>query len=248
MLKAQIQITDQDARSVLTGTLLTGNEAVGQIAYTTDGRQYSYGISGATALAPGKLTIGAQATANHVQQTGTANAIGSTSITFTVGATAVTANQYAHGYLAVDVVGPNLYKVKNNTVSAGSAPVTITLAVDEGLTVATTTSSKFGLYPNPFANTVIEDHTNPTNEVSGVPNIAVPAASGYWSQVGGYATLLQNGNIAKNTGIVPSSTTDGAVDTEASGTIVERIGYVPYLGISTQYSPTVLSISGLATA
>lgn len=248
MLKALQQISDQDARSLLTGSQTVGNEAAGQLAWTSDGRAYRYAIAGAVALLPGKATVPAATTTNSVNQTGTANPVGTNVITYTVGATAITQDQFAGGFFAVNdtaTTGVNVYRIKNNTpVAAGGGSITVTLAVDEPLTVATTTASKFSLYPGPFRNTVLQTAaaTAAVNP-AGVPNIGVPAAAGYWSQVGGYCAVLSDGIIAKGVGAIASGSVDGALVTEATGTLVIRQAYAPEATVDAKYYPLVLTLS-----
>lgn len=248
MLKALLQISDQDARSLLTGSQTVGNEASGQLAWTGDGRAYRYATAGAVALLPGKATAPAATTANSVNQTGTANAVGTTVITYTVGATAISADQFAGGFFAVNdtaTTGVNVYRVKNNTaVASAGGSITVTLAVDEPLTVATTTASKFSLYPGPFKNTVLQTAaaTGAVNP-AGVPNIAVTAGSGYWSQVGGYCAVLSDGIIAKGVGAIASGSVDGALVTEATGSIIVRQAFAPEATVDAKYYPLVLTLT-----
>lgn len=240
MLRPPIQITDQDARSI---SLIKGNENTGQIGYTKDGRRYAYALAGAVDLAPGKVNIPVATTANHTTQTGTANAIGSTVITYTIGATAAAADLYAGGYFAVtDGTGPCLYRIKSNTVVAsGGGSITVTLDDDEGLTVATTTSSKFSLFPSPFRNNVVATASS-SLQASGVSNVTVTAAYSYWSQVRGYCSVLSDGIIAKNVSGILSPSVGGAIVTEGTSGIVERISYAPEATVDTKYFPQVLTI------
>lgn len=249
MLAARQAIYDQDARQTFSGLSVLSNATInpptplGTIAETPDGRTYQWAFSGATTLAAGKLTTAPATTANHVTQTGTANAIGSTSLTYTIGGTAATVDQYKGGYLAVNVgPGQNLYLVTGNTASAGSAAITVRLG-DGGLTVATTTSSKFSLYPNPFNLTVITTSAA-TQPCNGVPNVAVTNGFYYWSQTGGYATVLSDGVISKNAGVIVSASVNGAATIEATTTITGRIGFAPEATVDTTYLPLVLQING----
>lgn len=251
MLAARQLIYEQDARSIMSATSALNSAStipptpLGTIAETPDGRVYQWALGGATLLAAGKLTTQPATTANHVTQTGTANAIGSTSVTYTIGATAATVDQYRGGYFAVNVgPGQNLYVITGNTASAGSAPITVRLG-DGGLTVATTTSSKFSLYPNPFASTVITTAAA-TQPCTGVPNVAVTAAYYYWSQVGGYTSILSDGVISKNAGFIVSASVNGAATIEATTSITERLGYAPEATVDTTYLPLVLQLNGLS--
>lgn len=243
MLAARQQIYDQDARTVFLNAN-PGQEVLGQIAETPDGRVYQYTRAGAANLAAGLLTQTSATTANDITQTGTVNAIGSTSITYTVGATAVTQDQFAGGYFAVTVgPGQNVYRILGNTAVA-SAGGSITVAIgDTGLTVATSTASKFTLMPHPAADSVVTPGSGNALPCNGVPNIAVTATYYYWSQVGGYAAVLSDGAITKAVGAVTSLSVSGAAAIETTSTIAQRIGYAPELTVTTAYWPLVLTVA-----
>lgn len=242
MLAARQQIYDQDARTVFLNAN-SGAQALGQVAETTDGRVYQYTRAGAVSLAAGLLTQTSATTANHITQTGTANAIGTTAITYTIGATAATLDQYAQGYFAVTVgPGQNIYQIVGNTVVAsGGGSITVTL--EDPLTVATTTSSKFTLMPHPNADSIVTPGSGSALPCNGVPNVAVTATYYYWSQIGGYAAVLADGAITKATGAVTSLSVSGAAAIETTSTIVQRIGYSPELTVTTAYWPLVLTIN-----
>lgn len=251
MLASRQQIYEQDARSTMSQTSSFSTSSIvaptplGTIAETPDGRTYQWAFSGATTLAAGKLTTGPATTANHVTQTGTANAIGSTSITYTPGATAATVDQYKGGYFAVNVgPGQNLYVIAGNTATAGSAPITVRLG-DGGLTIATTTSSKFSLYPNPFNLTVITTAAA-TQPCTGVPNVAVTNGFYYWSQVQGYASVLSDGVVGKNSGAIVSASVNGAAVVEGTSAVTQRIGYAPEATVDTTYLPLCLTLNGIS--
>lgn len=241
MLRSQIQITDQDARTI---SATKGQEYRGQRAYTLDGRTYVYTIAGAVDLAAGKVNIPAATTSNHVNQTGTVNPIGTTSITYTLGATDAAADLYSGGYFSVnDGPGPNVYRIRSNTLSnsANSRSVTVILESDEGLTIATTASSKFSLYPGPYANNIVATASS-SLQASGVSNVLVTATYAYWSQTSGYAAVLSDGIIAKNVAGILSPSVGGAVVTEGTSGIVQRIAYAPEATVDAKYYPLVLTI------
>lgn len=241
MFIARQQISDQDAR---TTSSVKGGPALGQVAETADGRTYQYSLAGASNLSAGKLTQAPADVANSITQTGVATTVGQTTITYTVGATAVTADQYAGGYFAVTVgPGQNLYLIDGNTAATSTNSYSITVTLREPITVATTTSSKFTLLPNPFASTVIMDHTAaPAIPVTGAPNVAVTAAYYYWSQVGGYAPVLSDGAITKNAEAIPSNGVDGAAEIRVDATVTKAIGYAPELTVDTAYWPINLTL------
>lgn len=243
MLRSQLQVTDQDARSI---SAVKGQEYLGQVAHTMDGRAYVYSIAGASNLLPGKATAAPATTANHTNQTGVAYPVGTTSLTFTVGATAAAANLYAAGYLAVNdtaTTGVNVYRVRSNTVvAAGGGLITVALEPDEGLTVATTTASKFSLYNSPFNFTIVAPGSSSSFQITGVPNVAVTATYAYWSQTAGYAAVLSDGIIAKNVAAIASPSVAGALVTEGTSGIVQRVAFAPEATVDAKYYPLVLTI------
>jgi hypothetical protein len=250
MLTARQQIFEADARqtvnpvSALTSGTANPSTPIGTIAETPDLRTWEWSLAGATSLLAGKLTTGPATTANHVNQTGTANAVGATTLTYTVGATAATQDQYKHGYFAINVgPGQNLYKIRGNTVVAsGGGSISVSIG-DDGIDVATTTSSKFSLYPHLFYQTVITTAAA-TQPCSGVPNVPVTNGYYYWSQVGGMASVLSDGVIGKNSGAIVSASVNGAATVEGSSAVTQRIGYAPEATVDTTYLPIVLTLRG----
>lgn len=242
MLRAQLQVTDQDARSI---SPTKGQEYIGQVAHTLDGRAYVYSVAGASNLSAGKVTAAPATTANHTNQTGVAYPVGTTSLTYTIGGTAAAVNLYAGGYFAVNdtaTTGINVYRIRSNTVSAGSATITVVLEPDEGLTVATTTASKFSLYNSPFNFTIVAPGSSSAFQITGVPNVAVTATYAYWSQTAGYAAVLSDGIIAKNTAAIASPSVAGALVTEGTSGIVQRVAFAPEATVDAKYYPLVLTI------
>lgn len=243
MLAARQQIYDQDARTVFLNAN-SGSQALGQVAETSDGRVYQYSRAGASNLAAGALTTGVATTANSVVQTGTANAIGSNVITYTVGATAVTQDQFAQGYFVVTTgPGQNVYQVVGNTAVA-SAGGSITVTLEDPLTVATTTASRFSLFPHPNADTVVTPGNSAAIPVNGVPNVAVTATYYYWSQVGGYGSVLSDASVpTKNTNAIVSAGTAGAATIQLAASVTQVIGYAPELLVSALYWPLMLTVN-----
>ena len=241
MFTSRIQITDQDVR---TTSSTKSSVALGQLGETSDGRVWAYALAGASNLSAGLITQTPAVVTNHVNATGVATVANDLQVAYTLGATVATVDQYADGYLNVnDGAGVNVYRIVGNTAAtvAGSYGITVKLA--EPVTVATTTSSKFSLFPNPYAKTVVSDYTAaPAIPVNGVPNIAVTATNYYWTQVGGYAAVLSDGAITKNAGAIASNAVNGAVEIEVAGTVTKRVGYAPELTVDTKYYPIVLTI------
>ncbi len=237
-----MQIERQDVRV----TSLYKNHPLGAVAYTSDGRQFAYGQAGAVALTAGKLAQIPAVVANHqALVTPTAAAVGAVKITVTLGGTAATADQYAGGFAVVrdtstTGAGQALPIVGNSaqTVTTGNVDVYIA----EGLAEALTTASIVNLELSPYGGVLISDHTVTTEYVVGVPQVDTPISYYSWFQIKGVSSVLGNGNITKGSGIIPSATTDGAVDIEGTSTITQRLGYALQTGTSAKYNTVMLNI------
>lgn len=220
------------------------NSPLGVRAVTADGREFRYGLAGASNLAIGKLAQQPATVANHqVQAVQAAAAAGATSVSVTLGATLATANQYAGGYLVIqDSAGAGAsYLISGHPAAALSATLVLSLA--EPVTTALTTSSKYSLVPNNY-NGMLISATTTVDVITGVPGIAVTAAFYGWFQTKGVAAVLGNGTPAQGSGVIPSATTAGATDVEATTTVTPRIGIiVGSAGVSTKYNATNLNIN-----
>jgi hypothetical protein len=248
-IAARIQVTDQDIRTTSTSTLA---EAFGQTVETNDGRTFvlAANTSTSTTLLPGQLVSAAVGVANHVNQTGVALSIGAQTATWTIGATAVSVGQYTNGYLFTNTGGTGYgqtYNILSHTTPGSAGSITVNLA--DQIYVATTTSTKFSLLPNPYSNTVIFAHGSSTALVAaGVPQVTVPVATTtpytyYWSQIGGPSAVLANGTPGIGSSVIPSATTDGAVDVDGASSVQPKVGVVLYTAVSTQYYPVNLMIN-----
>lgn len=240
-LAAGLQLTSQDINTVST---TSGGEKFGELASTADGRIYAFTKAGAVALVAGKITQSPASVANHINRTGVTAIIGTQTFTYTLGATAATADQYAGGYFVINAgtgAGQTL-RVKGNTVATSGGSITV--ATSDPLAVATLASdSKFTLVPSIYSAAVISANGSaPGIPISGVPVVAVPIANYYWSQVGGYASVLSDGVIAKNVEGIVSNAVDGAVETRVDATVTKAVGYAPEATVTTEYSPFVLTL------
>lgn len=245
-LSASIQITDQDVRTV---SVNKGGEKYGQTAVTSDGRIFAYGLNGTgsgTALSPGKLTQGAFAVVNHVNQTGVTLAANSNSVTYTIGATALTANQYQDGYFQVNTgtgAGQSLLIANTTTSSAGSTAITVKLK-DATYVATAATDSKFSLQPNEYSKIVISNHSaNTAILLTGVPPISIPDANYGWFQVGGPAAVLIDTTPAVGIPVVASSNVDGAVFANTASLFQPNVGYMLVVGVDTTYKPVFLQLN-----
>lgn len=244
-LASSIQITDQDAVSI---SSVQNAEVLGQSASTSAGRTFTYSQAGATNLAAGKLTSPVAVTANYVTRTLTvAAAINTNQITVTLGTT-VSADAFRGFWFVVTDgtgKGQGAYSILGNTAAtAGNSNVTV-IKIKGALNVALDNTSVVGAYPSQYAATVIAASASaPAIPVNGAPVVAVTAAYYYWSQTGGYASILSDDTsvVTKNAGGIVSNTVDGAVEIEVSGTVTSRVGYAPELMVANKYSPFVLTL------
>lgn len=217
--------------------------ALGLKAETKDGREFRYGLAGASNLAIGKLVQQPAVVTTHqnIVVSGTA---GDLVATVTLGATnAMTADQYKDGYLSGlsgTGAGQTVRIRTNPAIAAATAGV---LQLAEPLTTTFAATPKSSLTLNPFSGGIISASGETTDQVIGVPIITVTAAYYAWFQTKGVAAVLGNGTITKGAGIIKSATTAGAVDIEATGTITTRIG-VCYdtAGVSTSYITVNLNV------
>lgn len=244
-LAGAIQILDQD---VYQTSSTQGAEQKGQPASTPSGRVFSYAHAGASNLAAGKLTQPAAVTANYVTRTLTvAAAANQNQITVTLGTTA-TADQFKGWWFVVTDgtgAGQGAYQIQSNTAATAGNSNTTVIQIKGALSVALDTTSVVGAYPSQFSALVVTDHTAaPAVPVSGAPVVSVTAAYFYWSQTGGYASILSDDTsvVTKNAGGIASNTVDGAVEIEATTTVTRRIGYAPELMVANKYSPFVLTL------
>lgn len=243
-LAAAIQITDQDTHTTAS---VEGGEYLGQYAGTADGRTFVYSRAGAVALNPGEITQAPAQVTNSVNQTVDAIfPIGTNELTYTIGATAVAQDQYKGGYFVVnDGTGQGQSSViLGNTAATSGNSYSITIKIAEPLTIALAATSEASLMPNLNSATVISaSGSGPGIPITGAPVVTVPINYYYWSQVGGYASILSDGAIAKNVQGIPSNGTDGAVETRVDATVVNPVGYAPELTVTTEFSPFVLTLA-----
>lgn len=217
--------------------------ALGLRAETKDGREFRYGLAGASNLALGKLVQQPAVVTTHQNIVVSGNA-GDTVATVTLGATNnATQDQYKDGYLSgLSGTGAG-QTVRIRTHGAIALSTSGVLQLAEPLTTTFASTPKASLTLNPYSGGVISASGETTQQVVGVPIITVTAAFYGWFQTKGIAAVLANGTPAAGTGLIKSATTAGAADTEAAGTITQRIGQVyDTTAVSTSYITADLNI------
>lgn len=244
-LSARVQITDQD---VYQASSVQNAEYLGQVASTTSGRIFSYAQAGASNLSAGKITSPVAVTANYATRTlSTSYAVGTTQITITLGTTASADAFKNYNLVVTDGTGKGQgsYTVVGNTAATAGTSNATTVEIRGALNVALDNTSVVGLYPSQFSATVVTDHTGaPAVPVAGAPVVPVTATYYYWSQTGGYASILSDDTsvVTKNAEGIASNSVDGAVEIRVDATVTRAVGYAPELMVANKYSPFVLTL------
>lgn len=239
MLTQRVSLTNQDARTVSATQL----HKLGTVAETADGRVFRYASAGATNLAAGLVNITPAKVANHTNiAVSIAAPVSQRFVSVTLGATATTLGQYDGGYLvAIDVAGQGCaYRIAGTPV-IGSAGTGV-IQLEEGIATALTTSSKVSLVPAVWGLSVVSTGASAALFCNGSNNVAVTASNFYWSQTAGMASVLADGITAKGTGAVLSASVAGALATEASGTLTQRVATAPEATVDTKYYPVFLTL------
>jgi len=202
---------------------------LGELVFSNDGRAYRYCKAGATALVAGKLQqSSAEDTSNFQNLTCAVSSAGATSITTTSTVT-LTVDQLAGALLTVTAATTGagfLYKVKGH---AAATAAVVTFNLEDPVVVATTGTVTVDLAPNAYSGVIV----NPTTASSAAIGVAVYniTATYYgWLQVGGVASILNDGGSTVGTNVSASNGTAGAV--EAAVTAQAAIG-VALTGVAT---------------
>lgn len=239
-LSASMQITDQD---VYQQSANIGGEVFGQLATTPQGKTFMYSSAGGNLVA-GQLTQPAAVTANYATRTLTvAVAQFANQITVTLGAT-VAQDALKGFWLAVTDgtgKGQGAYYVTGNTAATAGNSNTTIATIDNAFNVALDTTSVVGFYPSQ-ASAVVQHTAASAIPASGAPVVAITSGNFFWSQVGGYASILSAGAITKNALAIPDGTVPGAASIDLAATVTTGVGYAPELTVDTKYSPLVLNV------
>lgn len=203
---------------------------LGVRSVTGDGREFRFASAGASNLITGQLVQAAAPQSNYVDVTAIAVAAGATTATLTVSTgTAVAANQWSGGFYqtygtVANGGGQNL-KISSNT-AVTSAGTSITFVLEEGPSIAITTSATVNIIPPAYA-ALIQVPTTVTGKVAGIALPVIPDSSTTlngltalfygWVQVKGIANALIAGTPAIGTGLsAPNSGTAGALQVTAA--------------------------------
>lgn len=231
-------------------TYTTGNDiALGTFGADRRGNVYAWTQNGAVALATGLANISPAKVANDTNRSLDANSLvaaGSTKLTYTSGGT-VTADLYKGGYLVVnDGTGKGqILEVTGNSVDyTGGAAHAVDVYFHDSLIAAVSTSdTKVELLPNPWSAVVVHPGSSSSYMCPGVNETAVAASSYFWSKVRGLTSVLSDGVIAKAAGaILTANAVVGAVTTEATTTVTQRLGFAPEATVDAKYYGVYLTI------
>lgn len=222
-------------------TSTTQQHVLGEKVFSPDGRAFRYVQAGAAALVPGQVVQSSAIVTNHVNLTPTANAaVGDRTFTVTLGATAATANQYAGGYLVIELgttgAGQTLL-IKSHP--AANASATLTLTLEDPFQIATSGTVTADLIANRYS-AVINTPTTATANIVGVSTVAIPANAYGWIQTRGIAGVLTSGTPAAGTGVGAGTTLAGAVLVNTA--TLQPMGTVAKTAITSQYTPVYLTI------
>lgn len=211
---------------------------------TSDGRELIL-VRAGDAVAAGKLYQDAAIVANHQNLAVTAYTAYSANgnvpakVTVTLGATAATANQYAGGFVVVNSstgAGQTL-RIASHPAADSAASLVVTL--EEGATVAITTSSKVCLIP-PHGKDVVIFPTTPTGAAAGVGLYTIAAASYGFLTSKGLTSCLADGAITVGSAISPSNAVAGAVEGGVIGQGI--VGNANQAGVDTEYRTVFVNL------
>ena len=193
-------------------------QKLGTRAQTPDGRVFYYARNGSAAITTAGMIVDAAAAfaiaAHDMDVPANANAAGVTAVSVEVPTTDLTKNQYADGYLIFND-GPGegeVYRIKSHPAHDASDDNTVIITIDEpdGLRTATTTSSLFGIFVNPYSAVKVIDGDG-TMETGALGVTTIPMTANYygWIQTAGIGSVA----VGAAVGVVG----DGLQISQASG-------------------------------
>lgn len=228
----------------------TANDiGLGTIGADRRGNLFAWVLNGAANLTNGKVVNAPAKVANDTNRSLAAisNVIAGSRVVTVSGGGTVAAAAYAGGYLeVVDGTGKGqTLLISGNTPDyvSGTDTHAVDVSVLDGVNIALAIAdTKVSLVTNPYANVVVTAGDSASYLAVGVPEIAVTAANYSWVKIRGMTSVLSDGVIAKAVGAILSASVSGAVVTEASGTLTQRIGTAVEATVDTKYYPIFLSI------
>jgi hypothetical protein len=238
MFTGLVQVSNQQLTDVST---YRNGMAVGTIGVARDSSLWRFSLSGAVALATGKVTIAAAITSNHsnLALDSTSNVVvGSYDLTVTLAGTALTQDQYLDGFVTInDGTGKGqrlqIAGCQAQTSTTGAAKIFL---VNPIVTALSTSDTKVTLELNKFQNTIVHPGSSSAFYCTGVPQVAVAIANYYWSKTRGGASVLSDGIVAKSVNaILTANAVPGALVTEGTSGIVQRVAVAPEATVDAKY-------------
>jgi hypothetical protein len=236
---SQLSNTPQVIGQTLFSTSSVAYHANGELVFSPDGRQFRYCKAGGTTLVPGKLQqSAAEDTTNFQNLAVAAAAIGATSVTTTTTVT-LTANQLAGGLMIITTsTGAGyVYRIKSHPAVTTAV---VTIALEDPILVALTTSSRIDVHPNLYDGVIVNPATASSTPV-GVAIYPVTNAQYGWLQVKGAAPVLADGTVVVGTSVCASNATAGAV--EAFTGVQAPVGLAITGGATTEYVQVALNLA-----
>lgn len=219
------------------------NQALGEKAYSNDGRTFRYVLAGATALVPGNVIQSPAVIANHVNLTPTAlPAVGDFVITATLGATAAAANLYTNGTVVVEkgTLGAGLtYLVSGHAAVLSSGIITINLK--DAVVTAPTGTVTVSLIQNNYSSVIQMPVTTATGTAIGAAIYPITAAQYGWVCSRGITGVLADGaqTVGVTAAAVPAAAAGAA---KVMAATLFQIGTWCKTTIDTQITPCYLTL------
>lgn len=236
------------------GNANLGRFPLGHTLILPDAREYKFTLNDGTVEIAGNLYQSVASVTNHIDRTAdVVRAVGATVISATLGATIAAIDIYAEGvvHTSNDDGEGYTYRTKRaftageaHALAASSAVLTVNLDADESVQVALTTGSEVTFTRNRYHQVGLHG-SPPTSTISGVSPGVAAADRFFWSQTKGYAAVLAQGTMLEGNSVMPSITTNGAVENRkrqvrSTGTTVRVL--------TSHYAHTLEDQDGTATA
>ena len=214
-------------------------------------RRWSYCKAGAVALSPGKLVQTPVPKAGHQDMVMAAAAIDATSITITPATVPVVVDEYNGGLFVVNDGAANAEgqarRVKDIPAIVHTVTGVVTLADDEGISIAVIATDTATLTRNPFFQVIVHP-SPPTNRVLGAPMTLIGASNFGWLCTYGECVILMDGVCVISDQVMASNDDDGGVEAYAltEGTpnvaIEAPVGKVTQVNIDTEFGLVWLNL------
>ena len=236
------------------GNANLGRFPLGHILITPDNREYRFTLHDGTAEVAGRLYQSVVPLAGHTDsKADVARAIDAVVISATLDTTLAGIDIYAEGIVHInDDVGEGYaYRIRRamtagfaHAATAATGILTVNLEPGEQVQVALTTASDVSFTRNRFHQVLITA-APPTAGLAGISPGVAAADRFYWSQVKGYASVLQSGTMYDGLPVMAGITTAGSVESTKRRLQVVSTGSV--LTASTQYAANVVDQTGTTT-